>query len=630
MLENNDLKFEPAIPSWILTSPIHSSRKVFKFFLTSLTCVFILFCSSTNANAAGGIIKALIEAVEQSSKNGAKTTSKVGKLGIAAPQLRHVREQNVVSSILKESGNKTVIFTYHDDTLAVATKISGRVQLKKFDAGLVSSGSDDVVITEAAFSRGLTPERAAIIFRQRQVYLASFKHAPVKMVRATVNDVEKLVVAPKESLTFSLEAWGARGKLSVNYSEDIFSQSRIIVFSDNPTTKAYFQSNFGSRAMIVSDPTSLTRALNQSKRQFVVVVGHVEEGSFVLREGGEVLVKRNLDEMMVQLDKRRSSSLMLGCDIGCKTAFSGPTRPVSMRDIPDPLMSALKSRNEANFLNKLTDTFAPIHLEKDLFSNLVAVKASRPFSRNKMVVGGVVTYGVFGGQRDRLSPSEKAAIVAKLPFMMVAGSLMAVVMGPFYWIFAILFGPKNVWVKTKQVYGEFLEVPELDTFKLGRIEAILLCIVAPGIWYLRLSYSVLVFPFKFSGSKLKGFSEKKSVNSTLKWMHLDRSQGLKGTSYTHLVVILSLTFLLSHLISSWVFESLPLEFAVFNESSLLFIVYGVILMLCWVEFTRGRGLLLRITNFLIGWVKLTRDIPFYMIKGVQYICCSLRLSHVRR
>ena len=497
------------------------------------------------------------------------------------------------------------------------------------------------MITQAAFENGLTPELAAMVFQGRSVYLVSLRHAPVKLLPARVNGVNKLVVAPKDNLTFSIEAWKSRAVLRENYRGDILSQSRVIIFSDNPTTKAYFQSSFGKRALHVSNPKELNRALDRSKNHFVVVVGHVEESSFVLKEGNKVLMKSSLDDVTSKLNQRQSSSLLLGCDISCKTGFSGPSRPINMRDMHEPLLKSLKSKNESELLVSLTGNFAPMHIEKDVFNNLVSVKAQIPFTKKQLVAGSVISYGVLGGTRDHLTPADKTIAVAIFPIYIPLSVLFALIYAPFLWIFAVLVGPKKVWKNTKSIYAESLGYENHTDMNLGFIEKAVLAFIAPSVWYVRWGFMLLISPVWFILKILKWgqktFQKSRMEVSSDTFPNLTEDDEPSSASsdksvdgLTSFLILLTFSLVIAHLVSSWMVELIPYSVSLPSNSNLTSIISALIMSACWLEISKGRGLVVKFCNLSVKVGKGIRDLPLHFVQILQWILRSLRLSHVTR
>lgn len=93
----------------------------------------------------------------------------------------------------------------------------------------------------------------------------------------------------------------------------------------------------------------LYRLVGKRKGEVIVVVGHVENGSLVIREGNTVLLEQNIEELQQLAEANQSVLVFLGCETARIPNVSGFAEVVNSLEVAEQLRNALKANNYEDF-----------------------------------------------------------------------------------------------------------------------------------------------------------------------------------------------------------------------------------------------------------------------------------------
>lgn len=588
-----------------------------------LTVLAILIFSVQDADARGlGAIRHLVELAARSGDE----ASKAAKLSPEAARFQS--EVNQVRRIIEGRPDVDVIFQDADgDVRVLRQNADENEKLDLSDNGFADSRRD-IFVTHAALESGAETVLIGLKQSGRNLYLPEGYSKAVELDVGIVNDRRKLVIVSSDHLTFSVEAWRMRGVLQSTHGA-LIDRSRIVVITDNATSKAIFKDVFGRQSVTVSTSNELERAIRRSKGHFVIVVGHVEDGNFVLRNGLNHRMSVPLDRVQGRILENGSSSLLLGCDVACTTPLTGATQPINMRRVPEQLVTSLRRHNEMSFLEELSTTLVPMHIETDFLGNLKTVQMRRPFVRSGTAALGVSagsSYALFREERDRPASLLPALVIAGSPWLLL---IIILYMGVGLWPLVIIFGGgPAVWNTAKLSYGKVRGTLDTEETRLQLFEIMLIALLALPLIMMRPAFVAVRSLF----TRIVCFTFKPATAVIVATFHQE-IRSLVETSHefgsvTQIRRLLAFTLfsicIASYFFGRWLHRSTYFDGALPAETTIS-VMTGlalIVLFLSALSVSRGRFLFgIRRT---VQFIDSVPDWPFYLIMTVQSVANIMR------
>lgn len=260
----------------------------------------------------------------------------------------------------------------------------GRVDVSLWNAGnlsaqLILQNSDDMTkfiakgVDEVFVPQELIETRASLFLDQNvhagtKVNMISDTGDIALLTLRKSEGLSHLAVRVGKNLTFSLEAWKRRALLQQKLMSDLRSRMKVVVLvpkSDQIQRKAYKKA-FGRKVSFVSSENELSSTLKKARQRLVVMVGHVEQSKFLLKNAaGEISIDVAVQNVHHVIDQSQSVGLMMGCNVACGTKLSGPTMLIEAIETATALKNGQFSSTPAEFLEILSNSTGGLHVEQD-------------------------------------------------------------------------------------------------------------------------------------------------------------------------------------------------------------------------------------------------------------------------
>jgi hypothetical protein len=253
---------------------------------------------------------------------------------------------------------------------------------------------------------------------------------------------------------------------------------RIIVIAprtDIPQRTAFLQ-KFGSGVSFVDSDASLKEALSGARQRLAVIVGHVENEAFVLRDSdNSVVLQQQLIDVHQAVEDAQSIALLMGCNAACNLAVTGPTQLIDAFDVIQGLSQATEAITPLDFIGQLADKVGSMHIDTDVLGRLRAISAVPRTTSDRAATGARFVV---------LLPTEPSDPQSSDPQSFVGIALAVVlVLTMVGWLcfFSVGIGPRRGWTIIKEHYAAANHRGEEEIEKLTGAEFALLVLFGPTI-----------------------------------------------------------------------------------------------------------------------------------------------------
>jgi len=308
--------------------------------------------------------------------------------------------------------------------------------------------------------------------------------AVASLTLRTVGDVSELTIRVSQHITMSPAAWSSRALLDQKLMAGLLGRMKVIALV--PTTdqiqRNLLKNKFGSKVRFVEDLATLDTELKRANKRFTVVLGHVENDSYVLRNAAnEVVVKKPLQEVETILDSNRSVALLMGCRVACTPSMSGPIEVIDGIRMIQAISNNSHVSTPMQFIEAVAKSTGPMHVEEDLLGRMRVVNSSY-LSKTELVVQTTSPLArIFISHRLSHPLSVEHVFTTAIYFVYIATFMVLL-----SWPLLLFFGltPRRAWNLSKELYASvcFRDDDRIDD--LNRIELVVLFVVTPTIFIL--------------------------------------------------------------------------------------------------------------------------------------------------
>lgn len=236
--------------------------------------------------------------------------------------------------------------------------------------------------------------------------------------------------------------------------------------------------------------------LGQLKRRIVIVVGHVENGSFVVRAAdGHIVARVPVAELEQIADKAGSSLILLGCDtVRVARDSSGLIRPIRDTAVSDALAAGLRAADYGGFLSALGTDAAPFLVRPPTAgrhnSIMAAIRLQDARELDQFVGANVISISI-GGRAPEVVAERQSRIIPFVPVwaqrLYALGALAALFLVRSLWrewlaIFPILgwrTGARYDALRLARLSGFALSVPIVGALVLLAVPLAVLMFLLP-------------------------------------------------------------------------------------------------------------------------------------------------------
>jgi len=298
--------------------------------------------------------------------------------------------------------------------------------------------------------------------------------------------VDALVVVEDSRITFSPEAWKRRALLDQRLMRSLYARRQIIVLAPrtDQVQRLAYQKLFGDSVRFVSTNTELFQALKQATQRLVAIVGHVENGAFVLLSpAGSRTLEVSIDTINLEVERANSVALLLGCRVACEALSSGPATMIDAFAVANGLAKSAGSETTRDFLTSLAESIGPVHVDTDIYGRLRVVSYSNVSNADKLAKTASFVRMFFPNNFGAPPFIERAynwllwaaqGVLFLLYMVVVAGWLVAMV--------ALGTGPKKIWNHLiKETYASVAQREEHQIDALSKTETVALFVLGP--WF---------------------------------------------------------------------------------------------------------------------------------------------------
>ena len=297
-------------------------------------------------------------------------------------------------------------------------------------------------------------------------------------VRDMGDGLLQLVAAPDDHLSLSLQAWKRQDILSARIMADLVDRSRVIALvpETDQVQRQLLRRHLGDRVGFVATEADLDAELSAATRRLVIILGHAEDGRFVLRGSrGEILIDRSVDKVQARIDSGHSVALLMGCRIACAATRSGPMADIDAIQTALALGSRRAFDTPLDFFRHLAAVTGGLHIEIDALGRMTGV-ATANLSASPRAVLATASLRLLVASHPK--PPVTAYRLASSSLLTVLIIAAAAVLG---WIAPLLGGltPWKAWRMVVEGYVLATGRAEVDALPLGVSERVLLFLVGP-------------------------------------------------------------------------------------------------------------------------------------------------------
>ena len=439
--------------------------------VTALLCVGIFFQS---AGASASISSWLAEVTGKAVVQGGNDVA-----ALAAVASRSMRS---ASALTVDDAGRLMLMTYAAGAYVASVVVGNADDLVR----LVDKLGEVVLVTPETIQLHGEPLKQLLRLRPNSVEIVSKDGGPTPLRLEARAQHESFVVVPEKDLTFSPEAWAKRTLLNQALMTDLAARLRVIalVSQEDRVLRKTYQTALGGRVVFAASEEEFTSALAESTRRLVAIVGHVEDGKFVLQSAGAAnLIKRGIASVHTQVDSAQSVALILGCRVACEVNVSGPTTLIDGFDVVNGLRQAERSKTPMDFLREFALQVGPMHIDTDMFGRLRAVSDAR------ITVGDAAarTHMLFSNSIS--APVSGTYVLAKTIYWIIAMPLF--MLSGWVAIFFVGLAPRRGWREIKQIYASLADREDHEIDDLARIERALLFLIGPWLLFLCIPFGVI-------------------------------------------------------------------------------------------------------------------------------------------
>ncbi len=228
-----------------------------------------------------------------------------------------------------------------------------------------------------------------------------------------------LAIKKSENLSYSLKGWSKRSLLKRSVMPDLAARMRVIVMAPETDTllREAFRNRLGKRVFFVDSERALRDELKTLDRQLVILVGHVEGMDFLLKvPPGDLRIQVPIADVHAAIDDSQSIGLLLGCKVGCKTAFTGPDVDINALDVATGIRSGISQRTPEEFLETLGNQIGLLHVDEDISGRLQAVSYQSIRREDRAIAGTTAAAGITATVSKSNKMSRRVLLPRELPF----------------------------------------------------------------------------------------------------------------------------------------------------------------------------------------------------------------------
>ncbi|MEO0931531.1 MAG: hypothetical protein AAFY14_12925 [Pseudomonadota bacterium] len=368
---------------------------------------------------------------------------------------------------LGASGVVTATYSSIDGFLAGARAIVGDVLIP-----------DEFIATNGSLVKRLIGEKPDAT----RIIDADGRTASLALHR--VDGGTELAVRVSPQITMSPSAWAARGLLEQNIMAGLIGRMRVIALvpRSDQVQRNLLRQRFGNSVRFVEASSALEQELSRTQKRLAVILGHVEDDSFIVRNAAnEVILDTKIETVQEILDAKRSVAFLMGCRVACTTSLSGPTQVIDALDTIDGVVNGSGLRTPLEFIEAVASETGPMHIQSDILGRMRAVSASHVSKTERAVRIGAPVARVLVPQNlsHPLTPSYVFSLVAFYAFM----SAFMIIAS---WFMLLFIGvtPSRGWQLGTENYAVVSGRTEDQIEQLSRTEVAVLYAVTPAVIFL--------------------------------------------------------------------------------------------------------------------------------------------------
>lgn len=370
---------------------------------------------------------------------------------------------------------------------------SGRLQVTRYVAGvgtlMAVSTSDDLIrlVDELGTVLQVTPDTLRVhesLFktllenRPRAVHVIDEDLATAPVGLATRAQRPTLVIESGEHLTFSVDAWSRRALLAQDLMEGLAARMRVIAIvpRTDMVLRQTFTNSLGRQVVFVETNQQLAREIRSAGQRLVVLAGHVENESFILRGAkSEVMLNESIESVHKAIDASGSIALMAGCNTACAAAVTGTTEMIDALKLAVDLKGAASGTTPLEFLEAIAAKTGSMHVDTDIYGGLRAVSATYVSGTERAVIATSVPTRLLisSGLSPYLTPFERGINLV----------VFFVVVGITGWLVLLVYGvtPKRGWKLVEEHWATLVERDDHEIGQINALERVTLLLLGPWI-----------------------------------------------------------------------------------------------------------------------------------------------------
>jgi hypothetical protein len=316
----------------------------------------------------------------------------------------------------------------------------------------------------------------------------------VPLTRRSLGDTYQLVVAPDKHLSLSLDAWDRTEVLNAPIMHALLDRLRVVALvpGTDQVQRQFLQQQLGNRVGFAATEAELTAQLAAASRRIVVILGHVEDGHFVLRNSrGQVLIDRSVDAAHELVDRGHSMALLMGCGVACAATRTGPLTDIDALEAVLALSSSEDVQTPLQFFQHIAATTGPMHVESDALGRLRGISEADldPSSMRGTVAAAPVRLLLATEPKAPITPTGVAMSgLQTLIFGLLAGAVG--------WVGTLLLGlaPRRTWRVIRERYVFNVNRAEIDDVPMLMAERMLLLLFGPWTVLATIAGNLLLLP----------------------------------------------------------------------------------------------------------------------------------------
>lgn len=327
--------------------------------------------------------------------------------------------------------------------------------------GLVASHSDQLksVLRHATMPAAVFTDDGALL--------------PLRLQQLAGREVVLVEVGDKLAMTS--EAFGRRSALKALSAQPLLKRMVVLplVSGEDVVVARAFKSGVRKAT---APPATKAEALNiirRNREALLVVTGHVEGADFVVRTPmGQEAYRLPIAELHAAAEGTKSEVLLLGCQVACAVAHTGPLQNITADAVIRALQGLDPDQSAFQFLNTLADHAGPLLIQEDhrggfiLIDDAVTRASDKAWSRTvspvRFAVDAATGSEIFVQSSRIWSWGRVFALIGSGLLFILIVLAVAPILG---WIYAPLLGlgPKGVWRSVKKERAAvFAGIDELD------------------------------------------------------------------------------------------------------------------------------------------------------------------------